>query len=347
MNNFWQNLKKPIIGMAPMDGVTDAAFRHMLAWHGKPDVMFTEFVPTDGIYACLGGEAKAERVLDGLIYGENERPIVAQIFGASPEKFYAAMPFICELGFDGIDINMGCPERAIVKSGGGAALIDNPRLAGEIVAAVKKGIADWASGKIKSDIPVNMISFIRENSHLKERKIIPVSVKTRIGTKNNSIKEWAKYLSEMDLAAVSLHGRTLKQMYEGKADWDAIAVGAEIIKKSGAVVLGNGDIKSAGEAKEKSQKYNLDGALVGRAAMGNPKFFLNKEPDVKEKLNFAMEHARIYEEVAGHKRFVNMRKHLIWYASGFENASDVRLALMKAENAKDCEEIIKEAMGRL
>lgn len=337
MDNFWKQLKKPIIGMAPMDGVTDAAFRLMVAKHHRPDVTFTEFVTVDGIFACMQGKISAEKVLDGFIYDEIERPIVAQVFGASPDKFYAVSQFLCELGFDGIDINMGCPERVIVKSGSGAALIDNPKLAGEIVSALKNGIADWADGKIKLDVPENMMAFVKKYSHLKERKVIPVSVKTRIGVKSNSIKEWAKYLSEMNLANVSLHGRTLKQMYEGKADWEAIAEGAEIIKKSGASVLGNGDIKSVEEGKEKAEKYNLDGVLIGRAVMGNPIFFSGKEPSAKERLLLALEHANYYEKILNHKQFVNMRKHLIWYASGFENASEVRVRLMKASSARDVE----------
>lgn len=331
-----------------MDGVTDAAFRYIVAKYHQPDITFTEFVTVDGIFACMQGKESAEKVLDGFIYDESERPIVAQVFGASPDKFYAVAPFLCEMGFDGIDINMGCPERVIVKSGSGAALIDNPKLAGEIVDALKRGMTDWASGKISADdLPGNMKKYLKKYSGLKDKEIIPISVKTRIGTKSNTIKEWAKYLAEMNLANVSLHGRTLKQMYEGRADWDAIAEGAEIIKKSGAGVLGNGDVKSIEEAKEKVKKYNLDGALVGRAVMGNPLFFSGKEPSAKEKLNLAIEHAKYYEKILGHKRFVNMRKHLIWYANGFPNASEVRMRLMKANNAKDCEDIIKEAMEKM
>lgn len=333
--------------MAPMDGVTDAAFRRIVARHHSPDITFTEFVTVDGIFACMQGKVSAEKVLDGLIYGEDEYPIIAQVFGASPEKFYAIAPFLCELGFDGIDINMGCPERVIVKSGSGAALIDNPELAKEIVSALKKGIADWVSGKLNTDdFPKNMKAYIKKGSESKERKEVPVSVKTRIGTKSNTINEWAKYLAEMDIANVSLHGRTLKQMYEGKADWDAIAEGAKIIKESGASVLGNGDIKSVQEGKERAVKYGLDGVLVGRAIMGNPLFFSGREPSAREKLTLALEHAKCYEEILGHKRFVNMRKHLIWYASGFQDASEVRAQLMKAGSAKECEDIIMEVVSR-
>lgn len=347
MTDIWKKLKRPIVGMAPMDGVTDAAFRRIVARHHRPDITFTEFVTVDGIFACMQGKVSAEKVLDGLIYSEDEHPIIAQVFGASPEKFYAIAPFLCELGFDGIDINMGCPERVIIKSGSGAALIDNPKLAKEIVDALKKGIADWANGKLNiDDFPENMKSYIKKGSESKERKEVPVSVKTRIGTKSNTINEWAKYLAEMDIANVSLHGRTLKQMYEGKADWDAIAEGAKIIKESGASALGNGDIKSVQEGKERAVKYGLDGVLVGRAIMGNPLFFSGREPSAREKLTLALEHAKCYEEILGHKRFVNMRKHLIWYASGFQDASEVRAQLMKASSAKECEDIIMEVVSR-
>lgn len=349
MNNFWQKLRKPIIGMAPMDGVTDAAFRFMAAKYGKPDVMFTEFVPVDGI--CAG----AEKVLDGFIYDESERPIVAQIFGGTPENFYKVAPILCELGFDGIDINMGCPDRAIVKQGGGASLIDNPETAKEIVAEVKRGINDWAAGKELKEFGLadNIVGWVKSRAFPRSetREAIPISVKTRIGINKNSISEWAKHLIEMELECVCIHGRTLKQGYEGQADWEAIAEGAEIIKKSGAIVFGNGDIKDLQIAKERIEKYNIDGVLIGRAVMGAPWFFNEvilsgaKNLGIKERLMIAIEHAKIYEQIFPNRFFVNMRKHLAWYASGFHGASEARARLMKVNNAKECEEIIKEAMG--
>lgn len=316
-----------------MDGVTDAAFRHMVTKYGDPrtqrveqsshdghpDVLFTEFVPTDGI--CAG----AEKIFDALVYSESERPIIAQIFGSKPENFYKVAPILCELGFNGIDINMGCPDKAIVKSGGGASLIGRPEDAKAVVAALKRGIADWANGK---------------------KNIIPVSVKTRIGTNKNMIKEWAEHLAEMKLDGITIHGRTLNQMYQGEADWEAIAQGTEIIKKSGAIVLGNGDIKTVKEGKEKSEKYGTDGFLIGRAAMGAPWIFSDKEPNLKEKLKIAIEHAKYYEKIHPNN-FVNMRKHLAWYCRGFEGASETRAKLMRTQNARECENILSEIIDKI
>lgn len=346
-----------------MDGITDAAFRFMTAKYGKPDVMYTEFVPTDGI--CAG----AEKVMDGFIFDESERPIVAQIFGGTPENFYKVAPILCELGFDGIDINMGCPDRAIVKQGGGASLIGEPEKAKEIVVAVKRGIDDWVNGKSIEDFgwPKNFLAKFHnlylstsirtkihggENSKMPAspaggRKVISVSVKTRIGTDKNIIKEWAKHLVEMELGCVCIHGRTLKQGYEGVADWEAIAEGAKIIKESGAVVLGNGDVKDLQTAKERIEKYGVDGVLIGRAIMGAPWFFSGREPDIKEKLKIAIEHARYYEQIFPDRLFVNMRKHLAWYCVGFHGASDARAKLMKVNNSKECEEVILEILKNL
>lgn len=372
MSNFWKEFNKPIIGMAPMDGITDAAFRFVTAKYGKPDVMYTEFVPVDGICAMpTGRQAGAEKVMDGFIYDESERPIVAQIFGGIPENFYKVAPILCELGFDGIDINMGCPDRAIVKQGGGASLIGEPEKAKEIVVAVKRGINDWVNGKNIEDFGLagNIVEWVNNNLNChprvggdlenlgsrlrgddknKKRQLIPVSVKTRIGTDKNIMSEWAKHLAEMELGCVCIHGRTLKQGYEGVADWEAIAEGAEVIKKSGVIVLGNGDVKDLQTAKDKIEKYGVDGVLIGRAVMGAPWFFNDvilsgaKNPATKEKLQIAIEHARYYEQIFPDRLFVNMRKHLAWYCGGFHGASDARAKLMKVNNSKECEEVILE-----
>ena len=139
--SFWQSLTRPIIGMAPMDGVTDATFRHTVAMHGKPDVSFTEFTHVHDV--CRGPEF----LLDSLIYHEAERPIVAQLYGKEPDLFYQAAHAVCELGFDGLDINMGCPSRSVASSGSGAGLIRTPDVAQAIMQAARQGIADWASGQ--------------------------------------------------------------------------------------------------------------------------------------------------------------------------------------------------------
>ena len=139
--NFWQALPRPIIGLAPMDGVTDASFRQTVAMHGKPDVTYSEFTHVHDI--CRGPEF----LLESLLYSELERPIVAQLYGKDPALFYQAAHAVCELGFDGLDINMGCPSRNVASSGSGAGLIRTPDLAHEIMRAARQGIADWAAGQ--------------------------------------------------------------------------------------------------------------------------------------------------------------------------------------------------------
>ncbi len=334
---FWGKLNKPILGLSPMDGVTDASFRFITAKYGKPDVMFTEFVSAEGL--CAG----ADVLLKDFIYSEIEKPIVAQVFGIVPEAFYNAAPIVCELGFSGIDINMGCPDKNVAKRGGGAALIKTPDLAKEIIIKTKEGVRDWAEGKKleEFDLPKNIINQLR-GSTPKLRKKIPVSVKTRIGYEKIVIKEWVKHLLEVEPANISIHGRTLKQMYAGEANWDAIAEAAEIIKKTETLVLGNGDITDLASAKKHTEKYRVDGVLVGRAFFGNPWLFSGKEVSVSEKLDVAVEHAKYFEKILKGRKFYNMRKHLAWYAHGFPGAKELRIKLMRAENAKECEKIIAD-----
>ena len=304
---FWKDLKKPIVGLSPMDGVTDAPMRFITAKYGQPDVIFTEFVSADGI------KHGAKRLLRDFKFDEIERPVVAQLFGGDPEAFFEVARLIVKMGFDGVDINMGCPARKVAGRGEGAGLIKNPALAAKIIAAVKKGV----DGKI------------------------PVSVKTRIGY-DQSDPEWWKFLATQDLTAVTVHGRTFKQLYQGKADWEAIARAATLIKQSGTIFLGNGDVESIADAKEKIEKYGVDGVLIGRAAEGNPWVFVDNEVGVGEKLRVAVEHARKFEEIFPEDRFFIMRKHLAWYARGFDGASELRQKLVVTNSADEVEKVISQ-----
>jgi nifR3 family TIM-barrel protein len=248
-NNFWKGLKKPIIGLAPMDGVTDAAMRFIVKKYGNPDVMFTEFTNVEGIrHAVKTNKWSPEhRLARNFKYDESQRPIVAQIFGKDPESFRVAAKLMVELGFDGVDINMGCPAKNVSEHGSGAALIGQPELAGEIIKATLEGVG----GKI------------------------PVSVKTRTGVTEPVTLKWIEHLLQFDLAAITLHGRTLKQMYQGLADWEEIGKAAKLIKESKKeiIFLGNGDIQSCQQAAVSCQQYGVDGVLMGRAAMGTPWIF--------------------------------------------------------------------------
>ena len=304
---FWGKLKKPIIGLAPMDGVTDAPMRFITAKYGKPDVIFTEFVSADGI------KHGAKRLLRDFKFDEIERPVVAQLFGGDPEAFFEVAKLIVKMGFDGVDINMGCPARKVAGRGEGAGLIKDPDLAAKIIAAVKKGV----DGKI------------------------PVSVKTRIGY-DQADSSWWQFLASQDLAVVTVHGRTFKQLYQGKADWEAIARAATLIKQSGTIFLGNGDVESIADAKEKIEKYGVDGVLIGRAAQGNPWVFRGVGVNKEEKLKVALEHSRKFEEIFPEDRFFIMRKHLAWYARGFDGASELRQKLVVTNSADEVEKVISQ-----
>lgn len=314
--SFWDKLAKPIVGLSPMDGVTDAPMRFITAKYGKPDVIFTEFVSAEALMRVVDGRIREpEKVLKDLKYDESERPIIAQLFGRDPEAFYVAAKKVVDLGFDGVDINMGCPSKNVAERGAGAGLIENPDLAGKIIEAVKRGVADAG------------------------RKI-PVSVKTRIGTSAPD-ESWWRFLASQELAVVTMHGRTFKQLYQGRADWESLARAAKIIKEKGTIFLGNGDVESTEEARNKAEQYGTDGVLIGRAALGNPWVFAGKEVAKEERLKVALEHAEKYEELFPGEHFLNMRKHLAWYVRGFENASDLRSKLVLTNSAREVEEILK------
>ncbi|HEY6974250.1 MAG TPA: tRNA-dihydrouridine synthase family protein, partial [Nitrospiraceae bacterium] len=217
--NFWKTLPTPIIGLAPMDGVTDASFRHTVAIHGKPDITFTEFTHVHDV--CRGPEF----LLESLFYSEVERPIVAQLYGKDPALFYQAAHVVCELGFDGLDINMGCPSRNVASSGSGAGLIRTPDLAHEIMRAARQGITDWATGQSLESAglkPARIAAIQRMNQqqsqpHPAIKRTIPLSVKTRLGYDAVIVDRWIEHLLAEHPAVISLHGRTLQQMYRGEA----------------------------------------------------------------------------------------------------------------------------------
>ena len=331
--NFWKKLKNkkgpasrlggPILALAPMADVTDAAFRRIIAKYGKftrpdgsigggPDVMFTEFVSCDGL--CSSGR---KNLLPILKYSERERPIVAQVFGAKPENFYESAKIIKKLGFDGIDINMGCPDKDIEKSGGGAALIKNPKLAQEIIRATKRGAPS-----------------------------LPVSVKTRIGYSGNEIKEWLPALLQEDLAALTVHLRTRNEMSDVPAHWelarDILAMRNEYAP--GTILLGNGDVSNLTEAKEKIKESGFDGVMLGRGIFGNPWLFSGRIPSLKERLEVMIEHTELFEKIfksgedkenGGLKNFDVMKKHFKAYVTGFDGAKDLRVMLMGTKNASE------------
>ena len=342
MQNFWKKLKTPIIGLSPMDGVTDAAFRYMTAKYGKPDVIYTEFVNVEGL------ARGAVSMLDHLIYNKIERPIVAQIYGIETESFYKVALMCCYLGFDGIDINMGCPANKVARRNSGAGLIRVPEQARKIIRTVKQAAQDWADGITleKADIRPKIITALHAISPPTEggirksrQKPIPVSVKTRTGIDKIIAQEWAKELLEESPAAITMHGRTLKQMYAGEANWEVLGKVAKIVHQTDTLFLGNGDIKSIADAKEKIKTYKVDGVLVGRATCGNPWFFSGLEPTIEDRFKAAIDHARCFEEMSMKHAFFAMRKHLAWYCKGFDGAREMRKELMQTNSSEDVKKI--------
>jgi len=318
----------PIIGLAPMDGVTDPCFRQMVARYGKPDVIVTEFTSVEAICRGVAGE------LSGLAFDEIERPIVAQVYGAEPPAFFHAAQIVCALGFDGLDINMGCPAKNVASRGCGAALINDPLRATAILDAARRGILAWASGAPLSLVPPNL----QLPSHPVARRTIPLSVKTRIGYDRVVIGDWVRHLLEASPAAITLHGRTLKQGYHGAADWEAIAQAVEIARGSGALILGNGDVSSVTVARARVAETGVDGVLIGRAALGRPWLF-GKPPDPAP-LAVALEHARRFERMCRVGQFPSVRKHLAWYCRGFPGASDLRARLVRVRSADEVEALL-------
>lgn len=311
--SFWHELNKPILVLAPMEDVTDAAFRYVISKYGKPDVIFTEFASVDGL--CSVGK---DRILKDLTFTESERPIVAQLFGSNPDLFYQSAQIIKDLGFDGIDINMGCPDKDVIKNGAGSALINQPELAKNIVRATKAGAGE-----------------------------IPVSVKTRIGYSTDQTTDWIPQLLKAKPAAISLHGRTKKEMFSSLCHWESIKLAADIARESGTLIIGNGGIRDREEAIKLANRYQLDGVMIGQAAFGNPWFFnadvKKADLQLKQIVSVLIEHAEIFEKLLGDtKSFINMRKHFAWYLKGIPNAKELKNNLMKSTNLIEAKQIVQE-----
>jgi tRNA-dihydrouridine synthase len=346
-NNFWLKLPRPIMATAPMANVTDEAFRRMFVECGKPDVFWTEFVSVEGLLS-----RGRDRLLTDLWFSPGEHPIVAQIFGSKPEQFEAVAPLIKELGFDGIDINMGCPDRGVEKSGAGAALIKTPALAKEIVRALKRGVGASGAG---SDSAGSDGEF-------------PISVKTRLGYRDVAeMDEWLPALLEEDLAALTVHLRTRAEMSDFPAHWDLapkiVAMRDKIAPKT--VLLGNGDVQSLADGRAKAKQSGMDGVMVGAGIFGNPWFFSGRVPDVKERLERLVRHTELFEELyrsdnpktigqGGRlKNFDVMKKHYKSYTAnhgpdqgGFEGSKELRIRLMDAKNAAEVRQIVLDFLDK-
>ncbi len=328
---FWEKLTKPFFVLAPMADVTDAAFRLLIAKYsahtrsdgtvGGPDVMWTEFVSADGL--VLAPEEGKQKLLKDLLYTEAERPIVAQLFSSSPAHMEAAAAMALALGFDGVDINMGCPDKSIEKQGCGAAMIKNPPNAIAVIEAAIRGATS-------------------------DKKTIPVSVKTRLGYNMDELETWLPAILSTNVAAVTIHARTRKDMSDVPARWERIARAVEIRNALGspARIIGNGDALSIADAKDKALQSGADGVMLGRAIFGNPWLF-HPEHDlsnvsIEERLRVMVEHTHLFEKLLPHKNFATMKKHYKAYVNGFDGAKELRVRLMEAADANEIERIIQD-----
>jgi len=329
MKNFWDKLPKPFFCLAPMADVTDAAFRRIICKYGKPDVFWTEFVSADGLVS------ERRKVLkNNLIFSKKparphdksgaggEKPIVAQLFSANPIKMRQASKYVASLGFDGIDINMGCPDKSIEKQCAGATMMKNPEKAREIIQAVKNGIKD-------------------------AKKKISVSVKTRIGYNKNQINEWIPFLLKQDIDALVIHARTRKEMSKVPARWEYVREVVEIRNRMRVKtkIIGNGDVRNIKHGRKLAKETGCDGIMIGRAIFGNPWLFSRSEKShsIKQKLKVMLEHTKLFEKILGrHKNFAVMKKHFKAYVNGFNGAKELRMELMETKSSKEIEAIINK-----
>lgn len=313
---FWKNLPKPFFALAPMYDVTDAAFRKIIAKYGKPHVFYTEFTSTDGLMSV-----GREKLLHHLKFSEIEHPIVAQVFGAKPEKFRETAKLVKELGFDGFDINMGCPDKNIIKGGSCAALYKTPELAKEIVLASKEGAGD-----------------------------MPVSVKIRIGDTKIDWENWIATLLEAQPAAIAVHLRTRKEMSKVPAHWEEMEkiikfIESKTTPETRPVIIGNGDVMNLAEARQRVEETGCDGVMLGRGIFGNPWLFNEDKTEVskQEKLQALSEHVKIYDEIfGGVKPFDVMKRHFKAYIHGFDSAAELRAELYECKSAEEVQAVIEK-----
>ena len=328
--NFWNKLNKPFFVLAPLANVTDASFRQHIIRYSRPDVIWTESVSAGGLCHPVGQKA----LLQDLVFQDNERPIVAQLFTAHPEKMREAARIVAELGFDGIDINMGCPDKNVMKQGAGASCMKDPDNAVALIQAAKDGVKDAS-------------------------KAIPVSVKTRLGFNEDVLESWLPKLLSAEPAALTLHARTKKDMSKVPARWERVRRAAEIRNELGSktLIIGNGDVTSMADARAKVAETGCDGVMFGRAIFGNPWLFSEekKEVTVAEKIDAALVHTEMYVDFWGSpttspdgevrragKSFELMKKFYRAYINNFPLAKELRSEMMEKKSFEEIKEVVEK-----
>lgn len=321
-NSFWHQLPKPLLVAAPLANVTDAPFRKHLLCYSRPSVLWTEFVSADGLCHPKGREA----LLVDLSYDPTEHPIVAQLFTSNPSKMCEAAKLVAELGFDGVDINMGCPDKNVMKQGAGAACMQDAVNARALIRAAKEGIQQAG-------------------------KNIPVSVKTRLGYNEDTLEVWLPELLAEEPAVITLHARTKKDLSEVPARWERVKRAVEIRDelKSNTLIIGNGDVTSREDALQKIKESGADGAMFGRSLLGNPWIFdpSKTEVTVEEKLDAAMHHTQLFVEFwqkdnSPTKSFELMKKFYRAYIHNFPLAKELRAQMMEKKTLEEIKSVVEK-----
>lgn len=298
-----------------MEDVTDAAFRCLIAQKGKPHVFYTEFTSADGL--VLAPESGQKHLRRKLLYSQGEHPIVAQLFSGIPERMEAAARIVADMGFDGIDINMGCPDSSVEKGGAGAALMKDPARAREIMRAARRGAP-----------------------HL------PLSVKTRIGYNSEEIDTWIPEILAERPSALAVHLRTRKEMSAVDAHWELMPRIVALRDKLSPEtrIVGNGDVRDLADAREKVHMSGCDGVMLGRAIFGNPWLFTEHTPTSHERVAVLAEHIRLFDELLDIHNFAVMKKHFKAYISGWDGAKELRVRLMEAQSAEESLQMLTDCV---
>lgn len=327
---YLYKLPKPFLVLAPMDDVTDTVFRQVIAKLAPPDVFFTEFVNADGLQS-----PGRKHLLKKLRFTANERPLIAQIWGKVPANFEKTARELADgtlareagapegLNFAGIDLNMGCPVKTVVKNGACSALIDNRELAVEIIKAAQEGAAG----------------------------LVPVSVKTRLGSSQVDLS-WHELLLQQNLSMLTIHGRTRAQMSAVPADWEMIGKVRELRDELApqTLIVGNGDVKNRAHALELAQKYALDGIMIGRGLFADPFAFATQSPwetfTKQQHLELYAQHVKLFVEMwpNNERNIVVLNKFCKIYVNGFDSAKELREQLMRSQTAEDLLRAIEAAM---
>lgn len=314
MHNFWQDLPKPFYILAPMEAVTDVVFRHVVAEAARPDIFFTEFTNAASYCSPAGSHSTRGR----LAFTADEQPLVAQIWGNNPEHFREMSIGLAASGFAGIDINMGCPDKAVVKQGSGSGLIRNPELAAELIAAAKTGG-------------------------------LPVSVKTRLGySKTEEWREWLTHLLKQDIVNLTIHLRTRKEMSKVDAHFDIIPEIKQLRDEIApdTLLTINGDIRDRAHGDELIKQYGVDGVMIGRGIFKNPYAFATDmaEHSKDELLGLLRRHLELHEHYSTSlepRKFDPLKRFFKVYLHSFPGASELRAELMMAKSIEEVRHILE------